>query len=558
MGEVWRAIQIDSGDEVALKLLKDSELTSSQQDDLRARFRHEAQLLASLDDPRIVQYLDHGETDGGTLFIAMEMLRGLTLRDHLRRHKRMSSREVLELMAEVARGLKPAHERGLIHRDLKPGNIFVTDGEQGPKIRILDFGIAKTLDRGQSDGAPRTQTGMFIGSPHYMAPEQFDGRPCLATDLYALGVIAWECLAGRRPFEGSSASVAGKHLIHEAPDLPEDLKVPEEMEDVVSWLLKKKPADRPKSVQQLLKCIDGIELDRPAPRPSGPPRSRAALGWAVLAMAGALGLAGALWVQFHRPPTEAMPVGMVEVPSGPFFMGCSPASDPGCDGRSPPGYSVSLPAFAIGEREVTVEEYAACVAEGVCSSEHLHEPQVDGRSVSDQAVHCNWGKEGRSDHPINCVTWYEAAQYCNFMGGRLPTEAEWEKAARGVDARRFPWGNEDFRYREANVADRTARKKFRWSFASRKYSDLRATTGPAGEIVAGASPYGALDMVGNVWEWTSTVHGGEQRVFRGASFLEAPEAARVTSRAIGSASARGINVGFRCAKTISDPWYFTQ
>ena len=558
MGEVWRAVQIDLDQEVALKLLRDCPQTNVAHEELRGRFRHEARLLASLNDERIVQYLDHGETADGTLFIAMEMLNGQTLESYLKTSDRLTWREVLDLIDEISLGLQSAHEQGLIHRDLKPGNIFLTQTESGPFIRILDFGIAKTLDAGEPEGAPRTRTGMFIGSPHYMAPEQFEGRPQTTTDLYALGIIAWECLVGRRPFEGTTASVAGKHLMQQAPELPLELAIPEEFAMLVMSLLEKDPTHRPQSVRKLRIRINHLRDDLRLPPPTTVNQRRNILLAAFFStiVGGLAGWPSTIdhlqWLSqqafsFVVPPTPAVPTGMVEVPAGAFFKGCSPASDPSCKDKSPVGHSIKVAAFAIDSLEVTVERYTQCVEEGACSPEGLQTPAIDGQPNQAYAEHCNWGKPGRTNHPINCITWYQAAQYCEAMGARLPTEVEWEKAARGVDARRFPWGNQIFQHREANIADRTARKKFRWNFAARNYTDLRPSTGPAGEIPGGASPYGALDMVGNVWEWTSTQPQKSYRVFRGASFMEGPESARVTSRAIGHVTTRSVNIGFRCA-----------
>ncbi|MEL6190174.1 MAG: SUMF1/EgtB/PvdO family nonheme iron enzyme [Myxococcota bacterium] len=211
-----------------------------------------------------------------------------------------------------------------------------------------------------------------------------------------------------------------------------------------------------------------------------------------------------------------------------------------------------MASFAIDNVEVYVARYEACVRAGACTDEGLDGRATRAGTPAQLGEHCNWGKEGRSTHPINCVSWHQATAYCAFREARLPTEAEWERAARGTDARRFPWGHEVPVDRKANLLDRTAYRKHGWKAGNILYSDLRPTTGPVGEIPAGKSPVGALDMVGNVWEWTApeAESPSDRRVFRGASFMEPPKSARVTSRSIESADHRGAYLGFRCAKSL--------
>lgn len=556
MGEVWRARDLESEELLALKLLREDTFTPAERADMRARFRQEARCLSTLEDSRIVKVRDHGEADG-VLYIAMELLEGRTLQSFLQDRARMSPSEALTLIAEVAVGMSTAHAKGLVHRDLKPGNIFLvgTEAEGPPSVRILDFGIVKTMDTGAREGAPRTRTGMFIGSPHYMAPEQFEGQPCPATDIYALGIIAWECLVGHRPFEGSTASVAGKHLMQEPPALPLELAIPDDIGNVILEMLEKRPEHRPRSMKHLGRRIRGL-LEELEPSHSAAPRwpMTALLTGALFATGGyaasqEVNLAEAArdWAGLR---TEPIPKNMVRVEAGSFFMGCVKSSDPSCRG---PGGPAEVRAFALDRLEVSAADYAVCVEAGACSSDGMDGRLPRSGLSAEMGEHCTWGRPELSDHPANCVSWHQAHTYCKFREARLPTEKEWERAARGIDARRFPWGHEAPVRRRANLLDRSAYRKYRWREADLDYSDLRPTTGAVGEIPAGAAPSGALDMLGNVWEWTSAEGqdiSGDHQAIRGASFMEPPTKARVTSKALKRVDHRGAYLGFRCAKSI--------
>jgi len=201
MGSVWRAEHLQLRSPVAVKLL-DSAISDNQQ--MLARFMREAQSAAALRSPHVVQIFDYG-VEAGTAFIAMELLQGESLADRLTRLKQLPSEEVIRFLAQVLRAIGKAHEAGIVHRDLKPDNIFICADE--PEFaKVLDFGVAK-VTRGELTAATgsRTQTGMMIGTPYYMSPEQTQAKEVDArADLWAIAVIAFECFVGRRPFTGDS------------------------------------------------------------------------------------------------------------------------------------------------------------------------------------------------------------------------------------------------------------------------------------------------------------------------------------------------------------------
>ena len=197
MGSVWRAEHLLLRSPVAIKLL-DPTIANNQQ--MLARFMREAQSAALLRSPHVVQVLDFGVEDG-TAFIAMELLQGESLGDRLKRLKQLPAEEVIRLLTQVLRAMAKAHEAGIIHRDLKPDNIFICT-EEPEFAKVLDFGVAKVTG-GDLTGALGTQPGMMIGTPYYMSPEQIKANGVDArSDLWAIAVIAYECLVGCRPFVG--------------------------------------------------------------------------------------------------------------------------------------------------------------------------------------------------------------------------------------------------------------------------------------------------------------------------------------------------------------------
>ncbi|MET0794442.1 MAG: protein kinase [Polyangiaceae bacterium] len=201
MGSVWRAEHLQLRSPVAVKLL-DSAISGNEQ--MLARFMREAQSAASLRSPHVVQIFDYG-IEEGTAFIAMEMLQGESLADRIARLKQLPAEEVIRFLSQVLRAIGKAHESGIVHRDLKPDNIFIC-ADDPEFAKVLDFGVAKVTN-GELSAAvgSRTQTGMMIGTPYYMSPEQTQAKEVDArADLWGIAVIAYECLVGSRPFTGDS------------------------------------------------------------------------------------------------------------------------------------------------------------------------------------------------------------------------------------------------------------------------------------------------------------------------------------------------------------------
>ena len=246
MGEVWKATDELLGRSVAVKLLKEIYFSDES---FRMRFRAEARFAASLQHSGIAQVYDYGEQDDKA-YLVMELVPGETLSRILSVEGRLSTDTALDIIGQAARALHVAHTAGIVHRDIKPANLMVTaDGV----LKITDFGIAR------GGGATVTQTGQVMGTAQYVSPEQATGRKITpASDLYSLGVVAYECLAGMPPFAADTPiALALMHVREDAPPLPTD--VPPAVRGLVSALMAKDPEDRPAGAN---KVADQIHMLR--------------------------------------------------------------------------------------------------------------------------------------------------------------------------------------------------------------------------------------------------------------------------------------------------------
>ncbi len=278
IGVVYRAEHIHLGRPAALKLFA----PVFDQEEFRDRFLRESKLVASLDHPNIVPVYDAGEEDG-QLYLAMACIEGDDLKALLARESRLSLRRSLSILAQIASALDSAHERGLIHRDVKPANILVS--EDG-RAYLSDFGVAKELS-----SAGSTRTGSFIGTIEYCSPEQIEGKQVDArTDVYALACVFFECLTGASPFHHSSdVAVLNAHLHAPPPKLTRAVpELPVTLEQVVSKALSKSPLDRYSSCGEFLSAVHAAIKARHVHR------RRLAVSIALLALAALLGAVVAL------------------------------------------------------------------------------------------------------------------------------------------------------------------------------------------------------------------------------------------------------------------------
>ncbi len=545
-----------------------------------ANFKREARNLAQVDHPNVVNIYEIGEIEG-RLYIAMRYLPGGNLADRIAQGP-LPRAEALRIIREAAAGLAAGHQKGLIHRDVKPGNILFN--EAGRAV-VADFGVARAVQL--SSMGTSTETGGAVGTPYYRAPELWRGSPppSPATDVYSLACVLYEMLTGQMLFNGQTPDqLITRHLL-EAPeslmvgdDLPVDLRL------ALEAALAKDPTQRPQTMLAFCERLETASTDvevEPEPEPVEPvvvparvseaasddamaeplkepaarqtpnQETRKKKGWVWALVAGliVIGVLALFGGRLLSDDGEINPVdgaAVVYVPAGDFLMGSEDSlAFPDEEG---PEHTVYLDAYWIYKYEVTNAQYADFLNAMESSQTRTGLPLLDVNSSDVRIMETGgqWvAQAGYADHPVVMVSWYGAQSYCKWAGGGLPTEAQWEKAARGTDGRRYPWGN----------ADPTC------SLA--QFEDCSSGTRPVGSFPDGASPYGALDMAGNVWEWVADWYdrnyysqspgenptgpaSGNTHVFRGGSWGASTWALRVVRRGDAEPDFMHDNYGFRC------------
>ncbi|TQO22671.1 protein kinase domain-containing protein [Paramicrobacterium agarici] len=246
MGEVWKATDNVIGRTVAIKILKDEYMGDPG---FLERFRAEARHAALVNHEGIANVFDYGE-ENGSAFLVMELVPGEALSSTLEREHVLSTDATLDIVAQTAAALQAAHTAGLVHRDIKPGNLLITPDR---RVKITDFGIARIADQ-----VPLTATGQVMGTVQYLSPEQASGHPASpATDIYSLGIVAYECLAGKRPFTGESQVAIAMAQINDAPpELP--ATVAEPVRNLVFSMIAKNPDDRPASTAHVVRAANAL------------------------------------------------------------------------------------------------------------------------------------------------------------------------------------------------------------------------------------------------------------------------------------------------------------
>ncbi|MGC8928459.1 MAG: protein kinase domain-containing protein [Myxococcota bacterium] len=532
MGVVYKAVHNLSGQEVAIKMLP-PEL--SQDEGIRTRFINEARLLAKLDHPNIVTLYNFLEEDQ-KFYLIMQFVKGKTLEEHIRERGKIPLEEAIQIFSQVCDALGYAHELGVIHRDIKPANIMITPDK---RVKVMDFGIAKL-----TGGTKLTATGIAVGTVWYMSPEQIRGAELDArSDLYALGITLYEALTGRVPFNSESDYEVRKSHVELEPPSPRtfDGTLPESVERVLLKVLAKNPADRYQSAQEFKKAIESMSNMPPIISAENIPSQistqqvsagRSNIGLIIGIVVFILIVTGGLayYFLFHQkalaPAVNPIRAEQVYIPAGEFIMG----SEKGKDDEKPVK-RVLLSAYYIDKYEVTNLQYQKCVEAKVCG-----EPQ-------------NFLVNKSPSAPVVGVSYNDAKTYCEWVKKRLPTEAEWEKAASQKNKNtEYPWGDEKPDCKRANFIE----------------CDLKLKE--VGSYVLGASGYGVMDMAGNVAEWvadwydkntyltmnTTNPKGpmtGTYRVIRGGSFKSTSFDIRKSNRMYAMPSERLMTVGFRCARS---------
>ncbi|GAA4803403.1 serine/threonine-protein kinase [Tomitella cavernea] len=345
MGAVWEAVDLRLDREVAVKILKPE---YSDDPEFLERFRTEARTTARLNHPGIAGVFDYGETtdpQGSSIpYLIMELVRGEPLNAVIRRMGTVPVDLVLDMLEQCGNALQAAHRMGLVHRDVKPGNILITPAGQ---VKVTDFGIAKAID-----AAPVTRTGMVMGTVQYIAPEQALGQEATAaSDVYSLGVIAYETLTGARPFRADSTVAIAQQHIGEAPaPLPESIPAP--VRELVQITLTKDPAQRYRDGGEFAAAVAAVRAGSRPPRP--------------------LGVAGAAAV----PATSAMPPTRVGGPAGTGMTHAAPTAVPAADATGRGKWSTGQKAVAWAAALVLLA--AAMITGGI-----LFADAIDGGGGTD-------------------------------------------------------------------------------------------------------------------------------------------------------------------------------
>ena len=258
MGEVWKAEDGDLHRTVAVKVLKEN---ATGNETFLRRFRNEAKNAAGLAHPNIAQVFDYGDHDG-TAFLVMEFVDGEPLSTILERDRTISEARVVRILDQTAHGLAAAHAAHVMHRDIKPGNLLIFGDD---RVKITDFGVSRGMDQ-----TTLTATGMVMGTAQYLAPELALGKQATpASDIYALGIIAYESVVGKRPFTAPNAvDIAIAQVNEPVPPLPDS--VSPGMRDLITLLLEKNPRKRPHTAQDLQRVLSAMHVPDAVPAPVGP------------------------------------------------------------------------------------------------------------------------------------------------------------------------------------------------------------------------------------------------------------------------------------------------
>jgi len=549
MATVYKAYDTRLEREVAIKVIRRDAFSPDDMDMMLKRFEREAKSLGRLSHPNIVGVIDYGEHEGSP-YLVMVYLSGGTLKERL--GKPMPWQEAIQLLLPIAHALDYVHDRNIINRDVKPSNILMT--EKGQPM-LTDFGLVKIFGEHEKDATSLTSSGTGLGTPDYMAPEQWTGEPTTQSDLYSLGVVLYEMITGYRPYTADTpAGVLLKQATESLP-LPKQYipDLPKDVESVLLKVLAKEPRDRYANMhdfidelqnllagrevaastyktKQLREQMTGkVERSRPDASSSSPqPVSQkkafptliiAAIGafliffalggyWFITSNSALFSAAPTPTQQALLSPTAIPPTQTIEptvaatlapteaslptetsvpveikdgknvpmrfIPAGEFTMGSNDTGDIG----SRPAHKINLKAFYIDKFEVTNEMYDACVYAKECRA-----PQEKGSATQNTY----FSNPVFANYPVIYVDWKRANAYCKWRDARLPTEAEWEKAARGTDALMYPWGAAEPDCGLANKAG------------------CIGDTAKVDQYEKGQSPYGVFGMSGNVWEWTSSL-----------------------------------------------------
>ena len=488
MGTVYRAHDKLVDEEIALKFMSPRALRTQRGQSL---FIKEAQLARRLRHENIVAVHDVSTTAEGVLYLSMELLKGTSLREYLRRHRNakrhMDVRLGIRVILQILAGLEYAHKL-VVHRDLKPENVMLMPGE---RVKVLDFGLALAVEEEQAAETTATpgKKRRVIGTAVYASPEQHQHKSIdLRSDLYTVGLLLNEVLTLRTPIDEQVDIMDARNDV--APSIVK----------IVNRAVMKEKERRFQSAREFYDEIKAAYTESYTKRQ----------GDEVVTASG----------------KKVDTANMVYIEGGSFVMGTNEYEDQG------PEHEVYTDPYYIDKYPVTFEDYSAFVEDtGYAIPKFWEDPELNGPR-----------------QPISGITWADAQAYAQWAGKKLPTEIQWEFAARGRDNRRYPWGNVD--------AD-TVRCNFGDYLGMPSIVTMHDT---------GQTPDGIFDMAGNVYEWCANPflpynpkgHSKEvaaaepRRVVRGGSWHSPVEELLCTARKGIFPESQLATVGFRCVVDARD------
>jgi len=611
MAVVYKAYDTYLEREVAVKVIRRNAFSPDALERVLKRFDREAKSLARLIHPNIIPLIDYGEHEGNP-YLVMPYLAGGTLKQYL--GQPMLYHKAAALLMPVAEALAYAHQKSIVHRDVKPGNILIT--ENG-KPMLGDFGVARLLENEETQTL--TGTGVGVGTPEYMSPEQGLGREVDGrTDVYSLGVVLYELVTGRKPYTADTPMAVVLMQTTEPLPRPRNFvpELPEQVEHVLFKALQKNSADRYQEMgafsSALAKLIIG-QNEVPAPQVKEVTRiltQEETDNFVTVDQ----GVSPQLTLnpvaeEMSKRQSKSMQrvkkvfpftlggivvfVIIIGAISG-WFRGKTATTEEATEAP------IRTEAPATTKSTTTVEpvagtekisdkddmvmvyvptgEFTMGSPSGLGDDDEHPEHQVflsgfwiDQTEITngkyEQCVNeggCTppkysksytrdsyYGNPKYNDFPVIYVDWNQAESYCQWAGRELPTEAQWEKASRWTVGYKYPWGN------RAPTSD----------LANYRYV---GDTTEVGSYPEGASQYGALDMAGNVWEWVKDWYGenyysnqstwnnprgpsiGDYRSLRGGSWVVYESGIRSANRGRNFPAFSDDNLGFRCSLSVSE------
>ncbi len=597
MGNVYRGRHTKMETNVAIKILHASLVSDSKAVE---RFRREARAALAVNHPNAIQVMDFGVTEDQTVFIVMELLDGVSLQKVIETEKILSVSKTVKIFKQICAAVSAAHNKDVIHRDLKPDNVIILNYDKpDEQVKVLDFSIAK-VSSPDKNAAALTEVGLVVGTPQYMSPEQAQGLDLdKRADIYSLGVTLYQVLTGNLPFTAASSMALALKHIHALPRPLREVnaKIPLEMETVVMKAMAKRPTDRQQTADELADELDKaliasgksattssgsglaavtsgggppttgntplqpINTPRPLPTPrqtSKLPKmssqaetmeekksSKALIAVILLVLFIGIG-AGAVYIFVIKPgqttntnssdlPAEFDRLGMVWIKGNTFKMGKESTAKE--ELVQTPVHPISVSDFWLSAYEISNKEYKKFVDEA--------------KYQAPEGWQNNEFAPGTDNHPVVNISWIDATAYCQWLSGktgrkfRLPTEEEWEYAARGTDERVYPWGKI-------------------WA-SNRTVSGESAIKGEAAPVNASGlsqdqSPFRIFAMAGNVAEWTNSdysIYPGSKataedkfkgnKIVRGGHFKSPTESVTTTFRSWNAVDYKDVKVGFRVA-----------